>query len=308
MTVYQNAKTISDCLDALIKAMTNLDYEIIIIDNFSNDGTFELLTNFSERYKNIKLFRYKCSRGLGKKVAFNLSTGEFIIPIVDPDDVIEEPTHFRLIIDSYIRSNFKGLKAMNPIYPRHVIQEVCWSNLNRAEDNEFLARLYKKNLLFSLPIPISVRRDRVQGISLRLLPVDWHREKRYAVSFHFFSRFLKNKIDMVTGAAWTLKKVIREYRFYLSWNLFEVYAATVYHLFFITLRILQNKKIFECDKKLSNYLYCHYKSLTLSVNPFELGFSEMDIKLIPKTSDSLIKYISRFYPEIREITNFVPNQ
>lgn len=79
-TVYNS----SEIIDESVKPLINLDanFEVVIVDNFSTDGTFEKLTAYEPR---IKVYRIKCSRGLGKQKAIEFSTGDVIIQISDFD-------------------------------------------------------------------------------------------------------------------------------------------------------------------------------------------------------------------------------
>ena len=54
-TVYNNAKYIRNCLASLIQALPDFDedYELVIVDNYSTDGTFKILKNFAKEHKNV---------------------------------------------------------------------------------------------------------------------------------------------------------------------------------------------------------------------------------------------------------------
>jgi glycosyltransferase involved in cell wall biosynthesis len=66
-TVYNNANRVLKCLDSLNQINTKKKF--LIIDNYSTDGTYELLKEF----QNIELKRVKCSRGLGRQLAMELA-------------------------------------------------------------------------------------------------------------------------------------------------------------------------------------------------------------------------------------------
>jgi glycosyltransferase involved in cell wall biosynthesis len=77
VTAYNSEDVVDDFLTPLIKT----GYEIIVVDNMSTDKTPELLSKYRD---NIKIIERKCSRGLGRKIGIENSTGDVII-IVDFD-------------------------------------------------------------------------------------------------------------------------------------------------------------------------------------------------------------------------------
>ena len=77
VTVYNSQDVVDDFLLPLI----NTEYEIIVVDGMSTDRTTELLSKYRDR---VKIIEQKCSRGLGRKIAIENSTGDVII-IVDFD-------------------------------------------------------------------------------------------------------------------------------------------------------------------------------------------------------------------------------
>jgi len=62
-TVYNNAYIVEQSITSLIKALPNFEenYELVIVDNFSTDGTWEKLQKLKRPHPNIRLYRYRCS-------------------------------------------------------------------------------------------------------------------------------------------------------------------------------------------------------------------------------------------------------
>jgi glycosyltransferase involved in cell wall biosynthesis len=85
MTCYNEAPSVKDSLNSLLKQL-NEDFEVVVVDNFSEDGTFEILKEF-ERSHRLKAIQRRCSRGLGRQIAFENSAGEYVIANLDLDDI-----------------------------------------------------------------------------------------------------------------------------------------------------------------------------------------------------------------------------
>ncbi len=73
------------CLYSLIN-QTNKNFEIILLDEHSEDGTEEMVRKISEKYTNIKLIqRDKKGLGYGRNLGFLSSRGE-VIAFIDDDE------------------------------------------------------------------------------------------------------------------------------------------------------------------------------------------------------------------------------
>ena len=100
---YNNLGVIEKCVESLQKYSKKYNYEIIIVDNQSNDGSYELI---KEKYKNIKIIRNSkngCSSGRNLGVA--MATKEYII-FLDSDQWV---TH-KHWLDNYIKILYENPK------------------------------------------------------------------------------------------------------------------------------------------------------------------------------------------------------
>jgi glycosyltransferase EpsE len=87
MGVYNTKQYVTEAVESILK-QTYKDFEFIIIDDASTDGTSEALKKIAEKDKRIKLFRNKKNLGLTKNLNIGLrkAKGEFIARM-DADDV-----------------------------------------------------------------------------------------------------------------------------------------------------------------------------------------------------------------------------
>jgi glycosyltransferase involved in cell wall biosynthesis len=305
-TVYNNVSTMARFLDSVLDAVESFDYEFVIVDNYSNDGTYEVLKNFTLMYPQIRLYRYRCTRGRGIKTAFQLSKGRYIIYVSNTDEV-RDPLTLRLIVEAYLKW-FRGEVLLPLIFPREVLEVACWRDLNRAEDVELLANVFLNSKVNTLPITTNVdvddRRTRVLYTPL-FLPTDWHREKRYAEGlWKYLSRFIRNKMDMVCGGGYNIRKVIQMYRYAKRKSIPWVFASTVYHFFFILLNKLRRVKIFHADPNLTNYHFVTYMQVMTMIDPIQFGFHSQAISL-PNLNEHSAELISRFRPDIVSELNMI---
>ena len=53
---YKEKNNLKNLIQRIVRSIKNISYEIIIIDDESNDGTFELLKELKSKNKNLKFF------------------------------------------------------------------------------------------------------------------------------------------------------------------------------------------------------------------------------------------------------------
>ena len=98
--VYNERDTISQCIDAVLKADTrNLELEVIISDNNSNDGTKEILSKIQD--KQIKILYRDSNNGKGANIknALANATGDLIL--FQDGDLEYSPKDFPDLIEPF---------------------------------------------------------------------------------------------------------------------------------------------------------------------------------------------------------------
>lgn len=118
IVTFNSAKTIKICLDSIIKFSS--DYEIIIVDNNSEDSTCEIIQHFGKRIKLIK-----AGANLGFAKANNLgvkSASEEYLIFLNPDTrILEKDSLDKLKLNLQINPEY-GLIGPKLIYPDGSIQ------------------------------------------------------------------------------------------------------------------------------------------------------------------------------------------
>lgn len=107
------------CIGSLLQTLTNVSYELIVIDNASSDGTGKFLEELQRR--NEKLIVINPGQNIGinaKALGFENAKGEFIIGI--DDDVIFFPHGWvEMMVNAYKRIPGMGYLATNVIQDEH---------------------------------------------------------------------------------------------------------------------------------------------------------------------------------------------
>ena len=142
-TVYNAAPRLRASLDSILQYINPEEFEIVVVDSESTDGTLEILKEYANKFPNFKIIVKKCKRGKGRQIAFENSSGDYIIPV--DLDTIYLPQWWELI-KAYENWEGKGKYALQAIYsgiyPRHLLEKVGgWRNLQSSEDFDLWWRL-----------------------------------------------------------------------------------------------------------------------------------------------------------------------
>jgi glycosyltransferase involved in cell wall biosynthesis len=97
---YKFSKYIEQCLLSVLFQNTNFEFEVLVRDDFSNDGTNEILERISIYYPNLKYYVADENWGFHKNIKFLLeeSRGEYI-SYLDGDDYFTDKDKLQKQID-----------------------------------------------------------------------------------------------------------------------------------------------------------------------------------------------------------------
>ena len=88
--VYNAEKTIEYCIDSIITQKTKFEIELILVEDYSTDRSYEICLALKKKYTEIKLYR---TNGKGVSAARNTglshSTGD-VVGFCDSDDIYEK--------------------------------------------------------------------------------------------------------------------------------------------------------------------------------------------------------------------------
>ncbi len=335
-TVYNAAKYIEKSLKSIIDTAVKLksygiESEIVIVDNYSDDGTWEMMQAMKREYNNygieMKFVRHKCSRGTGRNIALRIARGKYLF-YVDLDVEYEPENMVNLILNYLTISSSINAPLCFYIYivPKEIALKVEGiSDLNRTEDIEFCAKLSKECIIIPLlkdlepvgdkefmkPLDINSRHQK------NLLITTYASERRYAKNFlNYLHRELRNKIDMIRGMGYgNPETIIRECVFLRNFKNFKALLCVIYHLFFLVLTKILRKNVYThdyiiiinngslCDIAMTfNYSVLISKVMRGQINISSVAFEEAlsNIKrLVKSNSVALSTYIAN-KPEIMQ--------
>lgn len=88
--VYNKIQYLRRCLESIVK-QKNDDYEILFVDDYSTDGSRELLEKLAESTDKVRLIKNIENQGLSnnRNILIENALGRYII-FLDPDDTIND--------------------------------------------------------------------------------------------------------------------------------------------------------------------------------------------------------------------------
>ncbi|MEM4489427.1 MAG: glycosyltransferase [Desulfurococcaceae archaeon] len=235
-TVFNNASWVEES----IKSVWRPDAEIVIVDSYSTDGTWGKLLELRKDY-NLKLYRYKCTRGLGRHIALCKCPEDSTTAYFDLDTVYNEAFH--KVVEYSASTGLKILAAGTFAAKRELI--ICrggWRDLNYGEDVEMVSRVG-----FNVAIPVIVGRNECIPAFILI------RERRYGG----LRRVTRASIDSLRGHATSLERLL-------------INRSKRGALFYIPARLMG----FYKNRNPDNATWLELASLTKSVRPRDVGIPE----------------------------------
>ena len=85
--IYNSLTEVTSLLEKISSLTKELDCEVLIVDDCSHDGTYELLATGINGRQNVKLFRAPANSGPGnaRNIGLSMALGKYIV-FIDSDD------------------------------------------------------------------------------------------------------------------------------------------------------------------------------------------------------------------------------
>lgn len=195
-TSYNSKSTIVPFVENLFNTFSGIEMELVIVDNYSTDGTWELLKELQGKY-NINLYRKKCSKSLGWKIAFSKTEGTYTLKR-DVDEIYLDHT-MRNILKKH-QELLSSNSIINFELSRKEVIETAgnWrEDLNGGDDEEFMARMVdtgirRLGIPAQLKIDVNVARGHNKGLTVL-------NEYRYAKGIDYIKRMSENLVNTIRG-------------------------------------------------------------------------------------------------------------
>ena len=205
LPVRNEANIINDVFEYFNINLKAIDYEVLVINDFSEDDTLEKTKDLVSRYKNFKLLN-NFKKGLGGAINLGIkkASGEFVtIMMADQSDDINDLIKYHNIMiednyDAVLGSRFLPESKVSG-YPlrklflnrifNYFVSLIFW---NKYKDYTNAFKIYKKktlleilplvsesfNIFLEIPLKIISR-----GYNYKVIPINWKGRKKGYTKF-----------------------------------------------------------------------------------------------------------------------------
>ncbi len=99
--VYNGSRSIKELFNQLTKVLSGLSsqYEIIFVDDFSHDNSWEIIKDIHNHYNNVKAFRLNKNYGQQSALLCGMKAASFDFVVTIDDDLQHNPEHIRLMAE-----------------------------------------------------------------------------------------------------------------------------------------------------------------------------------------------------------------
>ena len=166
--VYNRVHTIGDAVRSALQQQTNFDYNVIVVDNHSSDGTTEVLAQLSENDERVVHLvpeeKTLLIGGCWNKAISSPHCGQYVVQL-DSDDMYSSPTTLQRMVDAFVQQNCMAVVGsyrltdfdLNEL-PPGVIDHREWTSENGMNNalriNGLGApRAFRRDLLLQYPLP-----------------------------------------------------------------------------------------------------------------------------------------------------------
>lgn len=202
MPVYKEEATVCVIIEAVLKSLQSImdlisDYEIIIVEDGSQDNTLQVLKDYTKDKEKIQVFAQPFNMGKGAAITkgFELSTGDFVL--IQDADLEYDPNEYRVLLQPIISkgadvvygSRFKGGDITRVLYFWHSLGNQfltflsnCFTNLTLS-DMETCYKVFKGPLIrnmiltskrFGIEPEMTAKISKVKGLSIYEVPISYY--------------------------------------------------------------------------------------------------------------------------------------
>ncbi len=208
--LFNEKDTIEILYKEILQNLNGHDYEIIFIDDGSNDGSFDVLSKIASNDPKVKVikFRKNFGKAAGLNTGFRLASGDIVFTMDADlqDNPIEIPNFLKKIEEGYDMVSGWKKKRLDPLHKR-----IPSKLFNSVTQNTFKLKLhdyncgfkaYKREVIKNIDVYGEMHRyipalAYAKGYKVGEIPVQ-HRSREHGVSKYGIERYLRGFFDLLT--------------------------------------------------------------------------------------------------------------
>ena len=282
MPIYNNSKTLARAIDSCLQQKYP-DTEIMLVNDGSDDDTYDIINDYWERYPNIKIVNQRHQGILMARLnGLKNASGDFVT-FVDSDDYINNIYLYELM---YTRK----YSDMNVVLSRmHFVEKGLFNSTSQIYPNEFLISEHKEALL-TFDSSLNGKLFRRKDLTLP----NYRLSSNEAMSYLYYYLCKEDKIGFSNFAKYYVTPSKRNFsRTYADENLRK--ADNIIKSLDSMFDVYRSGKLL--NKYFSEIEAIFIKNIFIEIDRIKNGCNDKNIK--KKTTGILIKYLNYHFPNWR---------
>jgi glycosyltransferase involved in cell wall biosynthesis len=177
---FNRKATISQTIDCVLNQKCNFNFEVIIGDDLSKDGTREICLDYEYKYPNIiRVIQHEENCGLGKNWALLVkeSKGKYIASC-DDDDYWHNPNKLQIQVDFLEKNIDYGMVHTE----KDILVEPINKLIRNSNKNRYIPQGYLLREIFEGKVPICVSSSLIRKETLdKYVPLDLYIKYRFNI-------------------------------------------------------------------------------------------------------------------------------
>lgn len=148
-------ETVARSLTSILEQVDD-DFEVIVVDDGSTDGSVDVLRQLEEKYRSLRVVTDagNSNHGEARQHAIELANGEYVLSSLDADDeftpCIQQFVSLYHQLENEKECEFLLLGYGLYMSPRSLLRDVPYRSLGYGEDRDLYRRLHAEGALLSL--------------------------------------------------------------------------------------------------------------------------------------------------------------
>ncbi|HPT72937.1 MAG TPA: glycosyltransferase family 2 protein [Candidatus Cloacimonadota bacterium] len=208
--LYNEKDTLEILYREILQNLDGNDYEILFIDDGSNDGSFEVLKRLASSDSKVKVVKLRRNFGkaAGLNTGFQLAQGDVIFTMDADlqDNPVEIPNFLNKLEEGYDLVSGWKKKRLDPLHkrvPSKFFNTVTQKTFKlKLHDYNCGFKAYRKEVVKNIDVYGEMHRyipalAHAKGFRVGEIPV-LHRSREHGVSKYGFERYLRGFFDLLT--------------------------------------------------------------------------------------------------------------
>ena len=215
ISLLNEEESLKELMDWIHKVMTehNFSYEVIFVDDGSTDNSWQIITELSQQYEQVKAIKFRRNYGksAGLYKGFEKAEGDVVITMdADLQDSPDEiPELYRMITeDGYDLVSGWKKKRYDPVLTKNLPSKLYNATVRlmtgiKLHDFNCGLKAYRKQVVKSVEvygemhryIPVLAKWAGFKKIGEKVV---LHQERKYGVSKFGIERFIRGPLDLLS--------------------------------------------------------------------------------------------------------------